>query len=111
MVDVVGAAVVGEAALLLRAGGRVVRTVGLDDVVLNEWVSGPTVDGEVTVDTKVVPRAVVADGASRPGVPPFSTDKVVAVLPVHAVRTGSRVLLVGHGLSAPSLGHVGKSLT
>lgn len=47
LVDVVGAAVVVDGAEALRARRGVVRAVGLDDVVLDEGVGGPAVEGEV----------------------------------------------------------------
>ena len=47
LVDVVGAAVVVDGAEALRARRGVEGAVGLDDVVLDERVGGPAVEGEV----------------------------------------------------------------
>lgn len=64
LVNVVGSAVRGDRALLGGARGRVVGTEALDDVVLDERVGGPTVDGEVTVaDGGIVARE--GDGPKR----------------------------------------------
>lgn len=47
LVNVVGTAVTGDLALLLSAGAGVVRAVRLDDVVFNQRVLGPAIDGHV----------------------------------------------------------------
>jgi len=47
LVDVIGAAIVFDGAETLGARRGVVRAVGLDDVVLDERVGGPAVQGEV----------------------------------------------------------------
>lgn len=60
--NVVGAAVGGDGSLALRVGGRVVGAVGFDDVVFDEGVACPAVDGEVTVSLRGEGAAVV-DGA------------------------------------------------
>jgi hypothetical protein len=52
--DVVGAAVNLDGALLLSTGGGVVVTELLDDVVLDQRVAGPSVDGEVAVAVRLV---------------------------------------------------------
>jgi hypothetical protein len=44
----------GDGALVLRLRGRVVRAKVLDDVVLDQRVTGPAVDGEVGVAIGVV---------------------------------------------------------
>ena len=60
--DVVGAAVNLDGALLLSTGGGVVVTELLDDVVLDQRVLGPSVDGEVAVAVGLV-LSLVRDGA------------------------------------------------
>jgi hypothetical protein len=64
--NVVGAAVSLEAALALSSAAGVVGAVGLDHVVLNKGVAGPSIDGKVTValgveGSSVVDRASVQD--------------------------------------------------
>jgi hypothetical protein len=105
--NLVRGAVGGDGALVLRLRRRVVRAEVLDNVVLDERVAGPAVDGEVGVTVGVV-GARVGDGAgwvvrfcvgydiweilpSRSGVPALSTDKVAAAGPVHAVGSGVAV--------------------
>lgn len=65
-VDVVGAAVGRDGALELAAAAGVVRAVGLDDVVLDQGVAGPAVDGEVAVALRAE-RTSVVDGAGAAG--------------------------------------------
>jgi hypothetical protein len=60
--NLVRGAVDGDGALVLRLRGRVVRAEVLDDVVLDEGVAGPTVDGKVGVTVGVVGSGV-GDGA------------------------------------------------
>lgn len=60
--NLVRGAVRGDGALVLRLRRRVVRAKVLDDVVLDERVAGPAVDGEVRVAVGVV-LARVGDGA------------------------------------------------
>lgn len=47
--DIVVRAIRGDGAELCSAGGRVVGSEIFDDVVFNEWVFGPAVDGKVGV--------------------------------------------------------------
>lgn len=61
-VDVVGAAVGVDGALVLAAAAGVVGAVGVDDVVLDEGVPGPAVDGQVPVAARVE-RTTIVDGA------------------------------------------------
>lgn len=61
-VDVVGAAVALERALVLRVGARVVGAVGLNHVVLDQRVVSPAVHGQVPVAARVE-RTAVVDGA------------------------------------------------
>lgn len=60
--DVVGAAINLDGALLLSTGGGVVVTELLDDVVLDQRVLGPSVDGEVAVAVGLV-LSLVRDGS------------------------------------------------
>jgi hypothetical protein len=60
--NLVRGAVDGDGALVLRLRGRVVRAEVLDDIVLDEGVAGPAVDGKVGVTVGVV-GAGVGDGA------------------------------------------------
>lgn len=48
-VDVGGAAIARHGALVRRASGEVVGTVRFDDVVLDQRVGSPPVDGEVSI--------------------------------------------------------------
>ena len=64
-VDVVGAAVGLEAALVLAAAAGVVRSVRLDHVVLDERVAGPAVDCQISVSAGVEGAAIVDGAASR----------------------------------------------
>jgi hypothetical protein len=60
--NLVGAAVGSDSTLVLRLRRRVVRAEVLDNVVLDERVAGPAVDGEVGVAVGVV-GARVGNGA------------------------------------------------
>lgn len=60
--DLVGGTVGGDAADFGGGGGGIVGTEVLDDVVFNEGVGGPTVDGEVGVSVGFVGSAV-GDGS------------------------------------------------
>lgn len=62
-INVVGAPVGLDAALVLGAAAGVVGAVGFDHVVLDERVASPAVDGEVSVALGVEGTAIV-DGAS-----------------------------------------------
>lgn len=63
-VDIVDRSVNIDLTLLLATGRGVVSTEVLNDVVLNERVAGPTVNGEVAVAVGVV-RTRVLDGAAH----------------------------------------------
>jgi len=63
-VDVVDRSVARDGALGLRAGRGVVRAKGLDDVELDERVSGPAVDAQVAVAVGIVAAGIVDDPAS-----------------------------------------------
>lgn len=62
--EVVGSAVRVDSADLGGAGGRVVGTEGLDDVVLDQRVLGPAVDGQVAVAVGPIIGGV-RDGAGK----------------------------------------------
>ena len=64
----VGAAVLVDGAELGRLRRRVVVAEGLDDVVLDQRVLGPPVDGQVAVALRVE-LALEVDSAGRAGVP------------------------------------------
>jgi hypothetical protein len=83
--DIIGAAVRGDGALLLSSRRRVVAAVRLDDVVLDEWVAGPSVEGDVAVDAAGVPGSGVGDDALTAGVPALSGDEVADVGPLDVV--------------------------
>jgi hypothetical protein len=67
--DVVGTAVRGNGALLLSSRRGVVRAVGLNDVVLDERVACPAVEGDVRVYVSGVPGSGVVYNTVRAGVP------------------------------------------
>ena len=58
-VNVIRAAIRGHCTFVGAAAAGVVVAVGLDDVVLDERVLGPAVDGEVAVSAGVEAAAVV----------------------------------------------------
>lgn len=64
LVDVVGAAVGLDGAELVSAGGWVVGAEAVDDVVFDQGVLGPAVDGEVAVPLGL-PGAAVGNGPRR----------------------------------------------
>jgi hypothetical protein len=66
--DRVGAAVLLERAERLGVGRGVIVAERLDDVVLDQRVLGPPVDGQIAVALRVE-AARVGDGAGRAGVP------------------------------------------
>lgn len=61
LVEVVSATVGVDSALVGGSAAGVVGAVGLDNVVLDERVAGPAVDGEVTVTLEVDVATVVDD--------------------------------------------------
>jgi len=89
--DPVRASVRGDGALVRRTSGRVVCAEVFNDVVFDERVGGPAVDGEVTVAVGVVGTAVV-DRPGRSWVPALAADPVATSAPSHGV---SAVCLVG----------------
>lgn len=99
--DVVGSAIGSNSAFALRVGGGVERAVGFNDVVFNERVAGPAIDGEVAValgleGTTIVDgslgsiskemeksRLLVLPASTR--VPALAANKVTCVAPGHRV--------------------------
>ena len=65
---------------MLEAAAGIVGTVGLEDVVLDEGVLAPAVDGEVRVALGGVGSRVF-DGAGGPLGPALAGNEVVALLP------------------------------
>jgi hypothetical protein len=108
--DLVGRAIGGNGTLVLGLRRRVVGAEVLNDVVLDEGVASPAVDGKVGVAVVVVGTGV-GDGTmsrlvsllrqmclskmvhipGRSGVPSLSTDKVTAGSPAHAVLASGSV--------------------
>lgn len=67
--NVVCAAIRGDGTLLLSSRAGVVGAVGFDDVVLDQRVAGPTVEGDVGVDVLGVPSSSVVYDAVAAWVP------------------------------------------
>ena len=63
-IEVVGTAVSVDTALVLGPVARVVGAIRFDDIVLDERVAGPAVDGEVPV-TAGVEGTTVVDGTKE----------------------------------------------
>lgn len=82
--DGVGATVLGEGAEVGRARRGVVGAKGLDNVVLDQRVLGPAVDGQVAVARGVEATREV-NGAGRAGVPrsPCESANVSLIDPSH----------------------------
>src|SRR6185312_9166355 len=94
LVQVVGAAVAVDGAELGGARTGVVVAVVVDDVVLDQWVRGPSVERQVAVAV-AVPGAGVGHGVARAGVPAGAGDDVLrrgvpgeAVVAARAQRHG-----------------------
>jgi len=90
LVDIVGATIRGDGTLVCAAAGGVVRAERFNDVVFDEGILAPAVDGEVAITVGLV----VGVEINRPGrsrVPSFSSDKVPVAGPGHAVFTSSSV--------------------
>jgi hypothetical protein len=80
LVDIVGRAVRGHGAHVLETAAGVVGAVGFEDVVLDEGVLAPAVDGEVGVSLGGI-TALEIDGAGGALGPSLAGDEVVALLP------------------------------
>jgi hypothetical protein len=63
-VDIVGATVTGNGALVGASGGWVVVTVGFDDVIFNEGIGHPSINREIRVSCKLV-RTSPTEGSSQ----------------------------------------------
>jgi hypothetical protein len=114
LVDVVRGAVGGDGAFQAGAGAGVVASERLDDVILDEGVHCPSVDGEVAVAVRAK-VAVIGNGSGRlnsvndrfttqdngikelpcrSGVPSLSTDKVAGITgPLDIVFTATAVVV------------------
>jgi len=88
--DLVGRAVSGQGTLVRGLGRWVVSSEVLNDVVLDEWVASPAVDGKVGVAVGVVGTRI-GDGTGGSRVPSLSTDEVATTSPVDAVASASTV--------------------
>lgn len=53
LIDIVGGTVTGNSTLVGHAGARIVGTVVLQDVVLDERASSPAVNGEVSITRRI----------------------------------------------------------
>jgi hypothetical protein len=93
LVDIVDGAVSGDGAHVLKTAAGVVCAVGLEDVVLDEGVLAPAIDGEVRVTLGRV-GSLEVDVAGRTLGPTLSGDEVVAVLPRDTVFTDTLVVVV-----------------
>ena len=106
--DLVVASIDSERTLVSGLGRRIVVAEALNDVVLDQGVGGPAIDGEVGVAVWLVgtrvcdgPESTMLDGQSSllftqnslvvSGHPSLSTDEVTARLPAHGV--GAAVLV------------------
>lgn len=90
----VGTAVSVEGAQPGRPRAGVVGAEALNDVVLDQRVARPAVDGEVAVALGVELSRVVDHAVGVARVPSLATDKVAAVLPVDRVGATVAVLIV-----------------
>jgi hypothetical protein len=88
--NLVRRAISGDGALVLGVGRRVVGAEVLNDVVLDERVAGPAVDGEVRVAVGAVGTRV-GDGTGRSRVPSLSSNEVAARAPLDAVGSAGAV--------------------
>lgn len=94
--NLVGGAIASHSALVLAVGRRVVCPKVLDNVVLDERVASPAVDGKVRVAVILIITRV-GDGATCSGVPAFASDHVAACLPGYAVAATRAVGVDGFG--------------
>lgn len=80
LVDIVDRAVGGDGTHVLETAAGVVGAVGLEDVVLDEGVLAPAVDGEVRVTLRRVGTLEVDVAGGTLG-PTLTGNEVVALLP------------------------------
>jgi len=59
--NVIIRAVAPDGTLSCSSGRRVIRTVGFDNVIFDEWTASPSVDGKISVAVWVVSSIVVND--------------------------------------------------
>jgi len=85
--DVISRAIRGNRTLLLSTGGWVVCAEVLNNIVLDERVLSPAVDGEVAVAIRAVVTAVGDDPASTSWVPSLSANQVAIARPLNTVLT------------------------
>jgi len=71
-VDVVASAISRKATLVLSAAAWVVCSKVLDDIVLDKWVAGPAINGEVAISLWAE-RTTVVDGPTVSWVPTLSS--------------------------------------
>lgn len=126
-VDIIHSSIGGDGALFCGAGGRVVSAEVFNDVVLDERIGGPTVNGEITIAIGAVGTTVgdwpgtqklvnvlgfcdfgtqIFAGLNLPGtsrVPSLSTNEADVIAPCHAVFT-SGYIDAGHMDSAVTPG-------
>lgn len=88
--NIVRRSVAGNRTSLRGGGGRVIRAVCFDDIVLNERAAGPTVDGQVAIASRLEGTRVADDSRATSGVPSLSTNKFTV-----AVGPGDGVLAAG----------------
>jgi hypothetical protein len=93
LVDIVGGAVRGYGAHVLETAAGVVGAVGLENVVLDQGVLAPAVDGEVRVTLGRVGTLEVDVAGGTLG-PTLASDEVVALLPRDTVFTSTLVVVV-----------------
>ena len=103
--NLVRRAVRGDSALVLGVGRRVVGTEVLNDVVLDERVAGPAIDGKVRVAVGAVGTRV-GDSTGRSRVPSLSSDEVAARAPLDAVGSSVAVGVGGLGATVSPPGEV-----
>jgi hypothetical protein len=80
LVDIVDGAISGDSTHVLEPAAGIVGAVGLEDVVLDEGVLAPAVDGEVRVTLGRVGALEVNFAGGTLG-PTLASDEVVAFLP------------------------------
>src|SRR5688572_26845062 len=75
LVDVVRAAVAADRAHV--RSGRPVGAPAIDDVVLDEWVPRPTIEGQIGIAVRRKHAGVVADRSDLSGAPAFAGHEVL----------------------------------
>ena len=93
-VDIVGVAIGGDRTFLSSTTAWVESTEVLNDVVLNERISGPAVDGQVAVAIGLV-SASVGDGPGGACRPSLASNKVALVVAPSHVEVAAVAVGVG----------------